>query len=902
MIEAEKPTNEKARLAALHKARLLDTGREEPFDDLTRIAAQVCDTPIALVSLVDDERQWFKSCVGLTASETPRSVSFCAHAIHQPDVLFEVEDASKDERFRDNPLVTKEPYIRFYAGVPLIDFNGFALGTLCVIDTKPKKLSPEQRDSLKALARQVNSQIEWRSKLHKSDHRGVYYESIIEMAGDVIYELAPNGSFSYVNEYMVKLTGRARDQLLNRHFLELIHEEDKQRVETYYKDCIRERLVRTGIEFRIVDAAGKIIWVAQNVQLLYNADNQLERAIGVVRDISADKAVQRELQLTQFSVDASPVGIAWISQDARMVSFNDLYCELTGFSAETLQTKRVYDFDPNFDSDSWSVHWQEMKEKGSMRIETQFHGGNDQQRDIELRLKYLDFEGTPYIHAVCLDISERNKIQRDLVHYKDLLERSNRAASIGTWEVDLIRNRVVWSQVTREIHEVDDDFEPDVETGINFYKGSSKQRVEQAFSHSVQHGTNYDLELMITTAKGNDRWVRAIGVTEWENGRCQRIYGLFQDIHETKVNSLRLRQSEEQFRNTFEYASIGMALVDLKGRWIKVNGRVCEIVGYQEQELLERTFQDITHPDDIDTDLELLTELTKGERETYQMEKRYIKKNGDLVWVLLAVSMVRTASGRPLHYVSQIADISEQKQAQAAVEQRSRQLELAHDEMERFAYIVTHDLKLPLSNIRGHAGIIKLEAQDDQHMIHQSTKWIEDSLDQAENKITGLLEVARQESESRVEKELAQITLRPIVQKALDGLQAKIEDSQASIRLDIPESLTIKSNATILESAFENLLGNALKYSKPDVPPQIKVDATISSGEAVIRFSDNGLGMDLASNAGKLFTMFGRFHEHKEGTGIGLYLTKKSIEAVGGKLSVESTADVGSVFSIHLPN
>lgn len=155
------PANEARRLKVLWQYEVLDTVPEELFDDLTELAAAICDAPIALLSLVDETRQWFKSKVGLSLNETARDVSFCAHAILQPD-LFIVSDATKDERFQKNPFVVGEPFIRFYAGAPLITPDGHALGTLCVIDKQPRDLTEAQRKALRVLSRLVVTQLELR--------------------------------------------------------------------------------------------------------------------------------------------------------------------------------------------------------------------------------------------------------------------------------------------------------------------------------------------------------------------------------------------------------------------------------------------------------------------------------------------------------------------------------------------------------------------------------------------------------------------------------------------------------------------------------------------------------------------------------------------------------------------
>lgn len=174
--------DESARLAALRSYRILDTEPEAGFDDLTLLASQICGTPIAAISLIDDHRQWFKSAVGLSFREVSRSVAFCTHAMAQPSMMI-VPDARQDERFRENPMVTGEPHVRFYAGAPIMTPDGHALGTLCVVDSQPRTLSEEQQQALDALRRQVQSQLELRRNLVELS-RALVARDIAEAAQD----------------------------------------------------------------------------------------------------------------------------------------------------------------------------------------------------------------------------------------------------------------------------------------------------------------------------------------------------------------------------------------------------------------------------------------------------------------------------------------------------------------------------------------------------------------------------------------------------------------------------------------------------------------------------------------------------------------------------------------------
>jgi len=216
MPKAQIPDNEAARLQALYLYQILDTGAEQEFDDFTKLAALICGTPIALISLIDADRQWFKSSVGLEASETPRNQAFCAHAILNPDEVLIVEDTANDVRFVDNPLVQDAPQIRFYAGAPLLTPDRIPIGTLCVIDKKPRTITPAQVEALQALSRQVIAQLELRRNLNSLRQSENMFHNLIDRLHVGVVLRDPQFGVVVNNQAALNLLGVTQEQLVGK--------------------------------------------------------------------------------------------------------------------------------------------------------------------------------------------------------------------------------------------------------------------------------------------------------------------------------------------------------------------------------------------------------------------------------------------------------------------------------------------------------------------------------------------------------------------------------------------------------------------------------------------------------------------------------------------------------------
>jgi len=442
-------------------------------------------------------------------------------------------------------------------------------------------------------------------------------------------------------------------------------------------------------------------------------------------------------------------------------------------------------------------------------------------------------------------------------------------------------------------------------TVMESWPGITETRVFALEQSCMADRTAHNLETEFIFPDGHRGWFRLIiqPVTEGI-----AIYS--EEITERKLAEHALAESESAFRASFHQAAVGMAQVGLDGRWVRVNQRLCDIVGYSPEELLGLSFQEITHPDDLGADLESAGRLLAGIVDSYSMEKRCLRKDRSLVWINLTVGLVREPSGAPAYFVSVVEDIAERKQSgeelcrlneelEQRVAERTLQLESVNKELESFSYSVSHDLKAPLRGIDGYSQLLEKDYRDrldddGRLFIHN----IRSSAAQMHQLIEDLLNYSRME---RRALQSVSLDLSGLVQAVVAERSAEFRREGVELQLELPQ-LRVRADRDGLALVLRNLLENALKFSRKAAAPAVQIAARAEAGKVILSVCDNGIGFDMKFHD-RIFDIFQRLQRAEDypGTGVGLALVRKAMQRMEGRVWAESSPGAGATFFLEIP-
>ena len=488
------------------------------------------------------------------------------------------------------------------------------------------------------------------------------------------------------------------------------------------------------------------------------------------------------------------------------------------------------------------------------------------------------------VYCVAKDITEKRELE-------DLLKKATSLARIGGWEIDLVKGTVYWSDITREIHEVDGEFVPDLESGLSFYKeGDSRDYMTQKVKDAIDKGISWDVELPIVTAKRNEKWIRVIGEAEISGNKCVRLYGSFQDIDARKKAELSVTEILED-RNTI-LESIGDAFFAVDHNWTVTywNNMAEKVLGKQKQEMLNQNLWDIFN-DAVGSEsyknyhTAIATDTAIHFEDYYPPLAKWYE-----------VSAYPSASGLAVYF----KDITERKVSDIRLKDLNENLQLqtkelatSNAELEQFAYVASHDLQEPLRMVTSF--LTQIERKYGDILDDKGKQYINFAVDGAKRMRQIILDLLEFSRVGTMEDGIDDIRMDKLINEIAALYRKQIGEGKAEILIeDLP---VVRSYKTPLRQVLTNLVSNSLKYHKRGAVVKIRISCTELPTHWQFSISDNGIGINHAYFE-KIFIIFQRLHNKDEfpGTGMGLALSKKIVENLGGTIWVESVEGEGTTF------
>ncbi len=677
-------------------------------------------------------------------------------------------------------------------------------------------------------------------------------------------------------------------------------------------------------ELDVFESGDQKIYLSWQLMPWYNSDDSIG-GILMFTEILTDEVftkkrlAESEQRFTNI-FNKAQFGIALVNSEGRPFLVNKQLCEIIGYTEEELLKMTFDEFTHPEDIQKDMDHYTKLlaDEIDSYTIDKRYVNHEGKVSYVKLNVTLVDDPEIDdrYALAVVEDLTEqiltekkeREAIDKATNSYK-LLGEVSQLGKIGAWEVDVKSDTCEWSNMVYDIHELERGTEVKVEDGINFYHPDHRSKINEAVGEAISENKSWDLELKIITAKGNERWVRAIGQpVKNAKGEVLKLRGLFQDIHKEATQRLELQEKTEkllfinkQFELARNASEFGIWDWDIVNNTLTWDHQMFRLYGFDESDFGNEyeAWQNGVHPEDREQSHQEVQDALKGIKE-FDTQFRVQWPNGE-VRHLRAMSNVFFEDGKPVRMLGTNWDITKEVEReqtivelnanlQTQVEDKTRDLKLINKELESFSYSVSHDLRAPLRAINGFSeAILEDFNKDVPEGAKKYLKRISANSQKMGQLIDDLLAFSRM---NRKKVDYAEVDTPKLIKRIIRDV---FYDSTDTIKIeDLP---SIYGDELMVNQVFTNLISNAIKYSSKERKPEIVISAEESEEDQIISVKDNGVGFNM-EYYDKLFQVFQRLHSESEfeGTGVGLSLCAKIMHAHEGDIWAESEEGKGTIF------
>lgn len=885
--------DEERRLIALRNLGLLDTAFEERFDRLTRVTARLFDVPIAYISLIDEKRQWLKSCYGTDIRETERDISFCGHAILS-DEPFVINDSLSDERFKDNPLVVGPPHVRFYAGMPLATEDHMLVGTLCIVDRQPRVFSEEDIKLLRDMAQLVRDEMsvlgskELTDRLRKSEAR---FLSAFESASIGMGMVSPEGRWMNVNPALCELFGYASAELQQKTFQDLTHAEDLA------KDLENQRRMLAGElnvlhrDKRYVRKDGQVIWARVSVSLVRDPSGRPLHFITQVQDITEQRKAMESLRLFRALVDHSSDGIEVLEPETgRFLDVNERSCQRLGYNRQEMLSMCLPDVEDSKGSHFFSMellHEIRSEKAKVVELSQRRKDGTVLPVEIDARLIHL---GGDYIVALVRDIAERKQSEKMLLRLA-LIINSSDDAIIGKTLDGIITS---WNPGAEKVFGYNAEeaigqsmlmlFPPDrrgeeAEILSRLSRGESVKHFE---TRRVRKDGR-QIDVSVTLSPIIDSHGKIIGASK-----------IARDITGRKKTE-RVIAEQAAF---LDKARDAILVRDLEGRVLFWNKGAERVYGWSREEVLGKKTSELIYADPKKFDEPNRIAIEKSE---WSGELRHLTKNKQDIIIEARWTLIRDDFGNPKSILAINSDITEKKRIESQFLRAQRM-----ESIGTLAGGIAHDLNNVLAPIIMSIALLKSMTKDED--ILEILETINLSARRGADIVRQVLSFAR-----GLEGRRQEIQPKHLIKDIASIIK---EAFPKDIRLDfsVPtDTWTILGDPTQVHQVLLNLSVNArdamphggtltVAVENVQLDEHYAAMNTQAKPGRYVKISVTDTGTGIPPNIiDKIFEPFFTTKELGKGTGLGLSTVMAIVKSHNGLVNVYSEPGKGTTFKVYLP-
>jgi len=886
--------NEVERIQRLHSYNLIGLGKEPELDVFTEVACLITDCSSSIVAIMGEDTQFVQSCVGLELDTIARKDTICQYTILSDKVLV-INDTSVDPRTSSN-LLMQAAGVRFYAGAPILDDEGYALGTICVVDSEPKTLSDRQIELLEKLAASVSKLLLARRRTKQA----TYFEELVEVSNNLICVLDKGWKIKEVNPAFEQLLHVQKSNCIDKSLGELLN--DNQLFEVF-------EVVETmseGFEYQSVARLSDDVEVVIQWYFKYNSTNEEIFAFGrnVTKELEERALLENsERRFRNFFENA--IGLMSIhDMEGNILSVNEKGRESLKYEKEEITSLNLRELVPTDRIpyiDEYLVRIAENKEDSGMMI-LKSKDGVDNYWLYHNTLD-ADIEGNPYVMSTALNMTDRIKLERDLVQTKQMLEQVNLVAEVGGWEMDFVKGKLSWSHSTKTIHGVALDYEPDLDRAMSFYHEDDQEVTKNLFERAVTYGESFDKQLRIRRADGKLVWVRIKGFPEYEDGNCVRIFGIIQDVDRSKKLYLELERKESMLQSFVNYVPACVAMYDRQLNLVSASNQWVDEF-HSDRVVSEKMNLFDTFPHIPAERKKIYLEALEGK--SYKNSDDIIQRPNEVdqrhySWEVRPWHLKDGTIGGIVIFVQNITD---EVRINNELRKAKELADVANRAKSEFLANMSHEIRTPLNGVIGFSDLLLKTPLSE--IQTQYLHYINESGTSLLNIINDILDFSKIES-GKMELYTERYNVYDMVNQVINVVLYQAQRKGVELLLNIEQGLPdyIWVDEVRVKQILINLLGNAVKFTEVG-EIELKLEKqNISDDRLVLRFSvrDTGIGIPLDRQQ-RIFDAFTQedssVSKKYGGTGLGLTISNNLLRYMGSNLCLESKSNEGSTFYFDL--